>query len=109
MGLSHKLCKPPLQCRIEHSNGGFLWQRENVYRKKRFVRKKIRELLQLSDINSMEDIRNLFKETIAEFLQAGLDAELDEDLGYSRYDYRNKSTDNCRNGHSKKKFAYQFR
>ena len=32
------------------------------------------------------------KETIAEFMENGLEAELDEDLGYSKYDYKNKAT-----------------
>ena len=31
-----------------------------------------------------------------------LDQEMDEELGYSKYDYRNKETDNSRNGHSQK-------
>ena len=31
-----------------------------------------------------------------------LEDVLDEELGYSKYDYRNKDTDNSRNGHSKK-------
>ena len=35
-------------------------------------------------------------------LEGALDEELDEELGYSRYDYRNKETDNSRNGHSSK-------
>ena len=43
-------------------------------------RAKIRELLELSDITSMEDIHSLFKETIAEFLEKGLDAELEGDI-----------------------------
>ena len=47
-------------------------------------RAKIRELLQMGDISSMDDIQNLFKETIAEFMENGLDAELDEELGYSK-------------------------
>ena len=63
-------------------------------------RAKIRELLQESNISSMEDIQNLFKETIAEFMENGLDAELDNELGYSKYDYKNKETENSRNGHS---------
>ena len=46
-------------------------------------RAKIRELLELSSVSSMEDIQNLFKETIAEFMEEGLDAELSEELGYS--------------------------
>ena len=53
-------------------------------------RAKIRELLQMANIDSMDDIQNLFKETHAEFMENGLEAELDEDLGYSKYDYKNK-------------------
>ena len=63
-------------------------------------REKIRELLQLANVGSMEDIQNLFQETIAEFIEDGLEAELDEELGYSRYDHRSKTTDNSRSGHS---------
>ena len=65
-------------------------------------RAKIRELLLSSNISSMEDIQDLFKETIAEFMENGLEAELDDELGYGRYDYRSKDTDNSRNGHSSK-------
>ena len=71
-------------------------------------RTKIRELLQESNVTSMEDIQNLFKETIAEFMENGLDAELDEELGYTRYDYKNKETENSRNGHSKKTLRTSF-
>ena len=46
-------------------------------------RAKIRELLQVSNISSMADIQNLLKETIAEFMENNLDAELDDELGYS--------------------------
>ena len=65
-------------------------------------RKRIRELLQIADIGSMRDIQEFFKETIAEFMENGLEAELDEELGYSKYDYKNKNTDNSRNGYSSK-------
>ena len=56
----------------------------------------------------MADIQELFKETIAEFMENGPDAELDEELGYSRYDYKNKETDNSRNGHSSKTLKTSF-
>ena len=46
-------------------------------------RAKIRELLQMGGISSMDDIQTLFKETIAEFMENGLDAELDDELGYA--------------------------
>lgn len=71
-------------------------------------RAKIRELLQLSNVGSMDDIQKLFKETIAEFMENGLDAELDNELGYSKYDYKNKETDNSRNGHSSKTLRTSF-
>ena len=71
-------------------------------------REKIKELLQLANVSSMSDIQNLFKETIAEFMEDGLDAELDEELGYSKYDYKNKDTDNSRNGHSSKTLRTSF-
>ena len=71
-------------------------------------RAKIRELLHLSNIGSMEDIQNLFKETIAEVMEDGLNAELSEELGYSKYDYKNKETDNSRNGHSSKTLRTSF-
>ena len=45
-------------------------------------REKIRELLQLANVGSMDDIQELFKDTIAEFMENGLEAELDDQLGY---------------------------
>ena len=71
-------------------------------------REKIKELLQLSNVGSMTDIQNLFKETIAEFMENGLEAELDDALGYSKYDYKNKEGSNSRNGHSQKTLKTSF-
>ena len=56
----------------------------------------------------MDDIQELFKDTIAEFMENGLKAELDDQLGYSRYEYKNKDTDNSRNGHSSKTLRTSF-
>jgi putative transposase len=82
--------------------------RKNRSPEEKARRAKIRELLQMANIDSMDDIQELFKDTIAEFMENGLDAELEEDLGYSRYDYKNKSTDNSRNGHSSKNLRTSF-
>lgn len=82
--------------------------RKNRSPEEKACRAKIRELLQMANIDSMDDIQELFKDTIAEFMENGLDAELEEDLGYSRYDYKNKSTDNSRNGHSSKNLRTSF-
>lgn len=65
-------------------------------------RELISELLSAANVQSMDDIQELFKETIAEFMQGSLEAELDEELGYEPYDVKNKNTENSRNGHSKK-------
>lgn len=62
----------------------------------------ISELLSAANVQSMDDIQNLFKETIAEFMEGSLESELDEKLGYEPYDIKNKTIDNSRNGHSKK-------
>ena len=63
--------------------------RKNRTPEEKARREKIRELLQMANIGSMEDIQSLFKETIAEFMENGLEAELDDELGYSKYDYKN--------------------
>ena len=60
----------------------------------------------MANIGSMDDIQNLFKETIAEFMENGLEAELEDELGYSKYDYKN--TDNSSNGHSSKPLRTSF-
>lgn len=65
-------------------------------------RELISELLSAANVQSMDDIQDLFKETIAEFMQGSLEAELDEEPGYEPYDVKNKNTENSRNGHSKK-------
>lgn len=71
-------------------------------------REKIRELLALSGVEGMEDIQQLFRETVAEFMESGLDAEMDEQLGYDRYDVKGKETDDSRNGHSRKTLRTSF-
>lgn len=82
--------------------------RKNRNPEEKARREKIRELLQMANIGSMDDIQNLFKETIAEFMENGLEAELDDELGYSKYDYKSKDTDNSRNGHSSKTLRTSF-
>ena len=49
-----------------------------------------------------DDVKNLIREMIGSLIDASLDGELDDYLGYDRYDYQAKETDNSRNGHSKK-------
>ena len=71
-------------------------------------REKMSSLLQELKVSSMEDIHDLFKEMIGTFLENGLEGELDEELGYTKYDYKNKDTDNSRNGTSPKKVRSSY-
>lgn len=54
-------------------------------------------------IKGPDDFKDFFKDMVGAVLQGGLEAELDDELGYSKYDYRNKDTLNSRNGHSRKR------
>lgn len=65
-------------------------------------KEKLREFLQLLDVEDYGDLRSVFKEMVGEVLENGLEAKLDDELGYSKYDYRNKDTENSRNGYSRK-------
>ena len=71
-------------------------------------REKIRELLETTGVTGMDDIQQLFRETIAEFMETGLDSELDEHLGYDRYNTKEKATDDSRNGYSSKTLRTSF-
>jgi len=59
-------------------------------------------LMSQFNVKGVGDFQGLFKEMVGTFLENGLESELEEELGYSKYDYRNKETDNSRNGHSRK-------
>ena len=48
------------------------------------------------------DVNSIMRDMMSIILEGALDQEMDEELGYSKYDYRNKETDNSRNGHSQK-------
>lgn len=69
---------------------------------RREQRKKLLEMLQEAGINDVSGVQDLFKEMVSTVLENGLEAELEDELGYSKYDYRNKETDNSRNGYSEK-------
>lgn len=48
------------------------------------------------------DVNSIMRDMMSIILEGLLDQELDEELSYSKYDYRNKETNNSRNGHSQK-------
>lgn len=49
-----------------------------------------------------QDVQEMLKDLLGDTLQGMLEAEMDAKLGYSKYDYKEKDTDDSRNGYSKK-------
>lgn len=78
--------------------------RKNGSPQKAAMREMMRNYLKNNDIRikSSMDVKAVMRDMMSVILEGALDEELDEELGYSKYDYRNKDTDNSRNGHSKK-------
>lgn len=63
---------------------------------------KLRELIEEYGIKDLKDVHEFVKALTAETIQEVLESELESELGYSKYDYKNKQTDNSRNGYSRK-------
>jgi transposase-like protein len=68
-----------------------------------FTDDQIKQFIKEKNLKTAADVQEALKEMFGQTLQKMLEAELENELGYSRYDYRNKKTDNSRNGHSSKK------
>ena len=68
------------------------------------MREMMRDYLKNNDISIKDgtDVNGIMRDMMSVLLEGALDEELDEELGYSKYDYRNKEADNSRNGHSSK-------
>lgn len=62
----------------------------------------MRQIIDERGIKDVAGVQALVKELTAGLIQEAMDAELDEELGYSKYDYKNKQTDNSRKGSYKK-------
>ena len=77
-------------------------RRRNETEEQRARRELISDFLSAANIQSMDDIQELFKEALSGFMEGSLESELDSELGYEPYDVKNKNTDNSHNGHSKK-------
>ena len=61
----------------------------------------INSLIEHYNPKDAQDVQDMLKDLLGDTLQGMLEAEMDEKLGYSRYDYEHKETDDCRND-----FAY---
>ena len=79
-------------------------RRKNDSPQKAAIREMMQGYLKDNDIRikSGNDVNSIMRDMMSVLLEGVLDEELNEELGYSKYDYRNKETDNSRNGHSRK-------
>ena len=68
----------------------------------------LRNIMKGLDVKNFDDLKDVFKLMVGEMLEDGLDGELDDELGYTKYDYRNKEGENSRNGYSKKTLKTSF-
>lgn len=62
----------------------------------------LREYIKEQKFTNANDILGALKEMFRDVLQESLEAEMDEALGYGKYDSIEKTNDNSRNGYSKK-------
>ena len=58
------------------------------------MREMMQEYLRDNDISIMSgtDVNSIMRDMMSVLLEGALDEELNEELGYSKYDYRNKDT-----------------
>lgn len=68
----------------------------------------LRKIMQGLDVKNFDDLKDVFKLMVGEMLENGLEGELDDELGYTKYDYRNKHGNNSRNGYSQKTLKTSF-
>lgn len=71
---------------------------------KEFMQQFIKE----NDLQSTQDVQTALRDLFASTMQGMLEAELETHLGYPKHDTKNKTTDNSRNGHSRKTLTSEY-
>ena len=68
----------------------------------------IKKLIKEFDVRTVKDAESVLKDMFTPMLQSMLEAELDNHLGYERYERTGDVSGNTRNGHSKKTVTTSF-
>lgn len=68
----------------------------------------IKEFINTYGIKNVDDLNDALKEMFSSTLENMLEAELDNHLGYSKHDYKNKTASNSRNGRKGKKIISKY-
>ena len=91
--------------RYTYQYGGFFMaRRKSDSPQKAALREMMSNYMRDNDVHIKDgtDVNSLMRDMMSVILEGTLDAEMDEELGYSKYDYKNKDTENSRNGYSQK-------
>ena len=68
----------------------------------------LKKLIEKYDVKTTRDVQEMLKDLFASTINEMLEAELEDNLGYDKYDNKNKNTKNSRNGYRSKKVKYDF-
>ena len=70
--------------------------------------KLIKELIDQYGVKTTDDIKDMLKDLLGETIQTMLEGEIEEELGYTKYNYEDKNTQNARNGYTPKKVRSEY-
>ena len=65
-------------------------------------REELKKIIEENNLKTMEDVGEFITNLEKEMIEAILQGELDAHLGYAKYDYENKKTEDSRNGYTSK-------
>lgn len=68
----------------------------------------LKHLIQEYDVKNTKDIQEMLKDLFANTIHEMLEAEIEDHLGYERYDNQSKATSNSRNGYRTKNVKSDF-
>jgi putative transposase len=77
-------------------------KKEKMEKKKLMAKDEIKRFIKENNIKDIAGIEESLKRMFSSVIEEMLEAELEDQLGYSKYDYKSKTTDNSRNGRTKK-------
>jgi len=75
---------------------------EKMEKKKLMAKDEIKRFIKENNIKDIAGIEESLKRMFSSVIEEMLEAELEDQLGCSKYDYKSKTTDNSRNGRTKK-------
>lgn len=77
-------------------------RKRNESPERQVLREMITGYLKENLVRDGNNVNSMMREMMSVILEGALDGEIEDELGYSKYDYKNKDTNNSRNGYSKK-------